>query len=199
MDNRCPYPVLHAVAGREHCRNTHTLTPLFAGSNGVPVPVTSIPRKFFWRNSDGYGFDVRTLSVLLRQNCRNVNPHTVTSEGPTSPLWCNAADITSLLSHANLNPEVRQKIMARVRVLNQLSIETKTRLATAAGELYSASFQGFCDWLWASDDLPDVLRALGIRSSRKELTDEAVRCHSSRRASDECFAPMQEGISSSPR
>lgn len=158
------------------------------------VPVERVPDQYFWHNAQGFGFDVRNLSVLLRTNFRNVNPHTVASaevpsgRGPNplhwrpGPIWCNARDLGSLLAHPHFSAEARRHVEQRTGVLNQLSTETKRQLAWAAGELYTVSYAGFCQWLRAdAERLASVLPAAGVDTPVADLLREAHTMHELRR------------------
>lgn len=177
---RYVYPMVNTVLPR--CRNTHTLAPLFAlrdtdGNLIVdPVHLSTIPPAMFWHNSDGYGFDVRNLSVMLRVNFRNVNPHTV-SDDPDNvprPLWCNADDLSTLLFHPGLQQHVRDMVYRRTALLNLLSDNTKAVLAGAARELYSASYQGFYDWVATQPQFTTLMRALGYETISQRGTMRAI-------------------------
>lgn len=119
----------------------------------------------------GWGFDVRNLSVLLRVNFRNVNPHTLEVVGADDvmwePLWCNAIDLGSLVHHPEMDPKVNQIIAHRARLLNLLSDRTKTMLATSARELYSFDYQGFYDWVANQPQFDVLMRAMGYRVTQR--------------------------------
>lgn len=160
------------------CRNTHTLAPLFLlrdSDNNIvtePVLLSNVPSKFLWVNSDGYGFDIRNLSKLLRVNFRNVNPHTIIVQRNivvSRPLWTSREDLASLLNHPELSPSVGHVVAHRVQLLNLLSDSTKRMLARTAGELYSASYQGFYDWVAAMPDFDQLVQAMGYRLTQSSV------------------------------
>lgn len=171
------YSFSYAGVLNPRCRNTHTLTPLFAlRVDGElvtdPVPLYEVPHEHFWQNSEGYGFDLRNLTALLRNNFRNVNPH-----APDRPIWCNERDMVDLLQHLPLTQYVR--LQERAHILNNLTDETKRRLAHLGCELYSHSYQGLWNWL---RDVPDeVLSGLGITDAKSELQQMLVRLAATRR------------------
>lgn len=169
------------------CRNSHDLAPLFVLLDDAgelvtsPVPMQQVPFAMFWRNTDGYGFDVRNLSVLLRVNFRNLNPHTVHDASPR-PIWCNADDLNSLLYHPAMDENVRATAHARATLLNLLSDRSKTVLASAARELYSSSLQGFYDWVADQPEFNSLMRAMGLRASQDAVMAEIVGLQQRRRA-----------------
>lgn len=173
------------------CRNSHTLVPMFVQRDASgelitdPVAIETIPAKFFWRNSMGWGFDVRNLSVLLRVNFRNVNPHTIEllsgGEVVYEPLWCNAIDLGSLVHHPELDPRVNRVIAHRTKLLNMLSDNTKIMLANAARELYSADYQGFYDWVANQPQFDPLMRAMGYRVTQRGTLHEIETIQRKRR------------------
>ena len=185
-----PYKYAPPSVGVPRCKNTHTLSPLFALRTADyqlvtdPVPISEVPPEYFWMNSDGYGFDVRNLAQLLRVNFRNLNPHTIDANAPR-PLWCNEADMNALLYHAKLPPTVLQTVKRRSTILNALTDRTKELIATVAGELYSYSYQGFYDWIadQGTVDLETVMQALNMTITRREMMDELARVQARRRRS----------------
>lgn len=172
---------------RRKCKNTETLVPMFTMYNSNnelvtnPVSVSEIPSEYFWVNSDGYGFDIRTLSVLLRVNFRNLNPHTIDVGDHIRPLWCNAADLSTLMSHPNLNMKIKQNILNRGRVLNILTDHTKEILASAACELYSYNLQGLYNWIASTIDFESIMAGLGIQVDRPQLLSEINILHNHKR------------------
>ena len=163
------------------CVNTHTLAPLFAAYDPDtgelqtdPVLLSRVPPEHFWRNSDGYGFDVRNLSVLLRVNFRNLNPHTVGHAQPR-PLWCNQQDLNTLLFW--LPSAIRQNIYKRVAILDALTDETKRRLAHMAGELYSHTYTGLVAWLY---QVPDNVLS-GMTADKTALMHQILELAADRR------------------
>lgn len=175
----------YTFSGRQpfgpRCQNTHTLAPLYTCALFDPQPLSDVPPTYFWQNSEGYGFDIRNLAVLLKVNFRNLNPHTVTSDDNGAPrkLWCNENDLMSLLYHPMMPSGVRQNVIKRVQILNLLQDETKKRLAHMAGELYSFSLQGFYDWL---DALPEeILVNFDIKTSKGALQDNLKAIAADRR------------------
>lgn len=158
------------------CRNTHTLSPLFSqfDSSGelitTPQPIDTIPSKYFYRNSDGFGFDVRNLGVLLRTNFRNMNPHTLDDRsGSARPLWCSGEDLQALIHHPQMNESVRDTVRQRTEWLNLLSDASKSRLAETACELYSATLQGFYNWVAALEGFDCIMTGMGIGASRTSI------------------------------
>lgn len=170
------------------CKNTHTLSPLFAlldedGEMATdPVPIPEVPMKYFWVNSEGYGFDVRNLARLIRVNFRNLNPHTIDAFHP-GPIWCNRADMNSLLNHPEMPPAIAKTIQQRSRILNALTDTSKELMATVAGELYSFSYQGFYDWVLEQPDLDTILGALGMTTTRLALLNAILGLQVHRRRS----------------
>lgn len=172
------YPVLRGKDHGPRCRNAYTLVPLFSlYVNGVlqtsAQPLFDVPKEYFWQNSHGYGFDVRNLSVLLRVNFRNLNPHDL-----REPLWCSAADLMSLLAHPNLDPAIVANFKSRHNVVMKFSDATKRKLAYAAQELYSFSLQGFYNWV--SDSYETTLAGL-VTTTRAELLHNIALIHQRKR------------------
>jgi hypothetical protein len=172
------YPVLRGKEFGPRCRNAYTLVPLFPlHVNNVmqtsAQPIFSVPKEYFWQNSHGYGFDIRNISVLLRVNFRNLNPHDI-----REPIWCSASDLMSLLNHPNLNPSILANLKNRNDVLMKLSDTTKKKLAYAAQELYSFSLQGFYNWV---ADAYDTTLAGLITTSRTDLLHNIALIHQRKR------------------
>lgn len=175
------------------CQNMMSLTPLYAGCTSFePVPLMLVPPEYFWQNSEGYGFDIRDIAVLIRTNFRNLNPHTVNLPTPPRPLWCNERDMLSLIYHPMMPGEVRANIHKRIAVLNFLQDETKVRLATLAAELYSHSLQGFFDWLRETPD--DVLIAMEITTPKSELLNSVMTIAAERRHTAICGIVQHAGV-----
>lgn len=166
---------------RPRCRNQMTLAPLYTrhGPDGSILTnaymTMDIPAEHFWRNADGFGFDTRNLAQLLRTNFRNLNPHL-----PYRPLWCNARDLASLLAHPDLETP-RRNAVDRATRMNMLSPRTRERLATAAGELYSASYQGFVDWIESRPDFDRMMADVGYDITRAKAVETVVRIELKRR------------------
>lgn len=183
---RTEYVIDIADPDAPRCRNTHTLAPLFCmkdpdGELVVdPVPLADVPRRFFWANSAGYGFDVRNLAVLLRVTFRNLNPHTVDTADP-EPLWCTRADLSTLIYHPGIDDKVRETVRERVKYLNLLSDRSKMMLATAAHELYSATYQGFYDWVATMPGFAALVRGLGYRMTQRGVMAELEEVQRARR------------------
>jgi hypothetical protein len=170
------------------CRNTTTLAPMFAmydQDNEMivdPIPISQVSPEYFWRNSDGYGFDVRNLSVLLRVNFRNLNPHTVVDGADhTRPIWCNRSDLSSLLFHPKLADGIRLLVQSRTSLLNLLSDQSKVLLASAAHELYSATYQGFYDWVADQPQFDTLMQAIGILSPQRAIMTQIETLQGQRR------------------
>lgn len=168
------------------CRNTHTLAPLYAiiGHFGdlqtEPQPIDSVPREYFWRNSEGYGFDLRNLAVLLRTNFRNLNPHTVSanSQDAIRPLWCNQGDLSFLLQVLPMS--IHTLIRSRMDILNLFSDEMKRKLAHMASELCSFTYEGFYEWL---QNVPvDVLNGMAITTGKTDILMQIFVLSNERRA-----------------
>lgn len=156
------------------CRNVMTLAPLFSRFAPDGTLLTNaymsmdIPPEHFWCNSDGYGFDTRTLAQLLRTNFRNLNPHEM-----HRPLWCNARDLSALLAHPDLSM-VRQNASDRATRMNMLSPRTREILALAAGELYSASYQRFVEWIESRPDFDAMMADIGYDITKRRAIDMVI-------------------------
>ena len=180
------YSAAHALNPR--CKNSHTLSPLFMlrDEEGQlvtdPVPIEDVPHEFLFINSDGYGFDVRNLAMLMRVNFRNLNPHTIDA-CVHGHIWCNSADMNALLHHPKMSPTVLQTVVSRSRIVNALTDESKELIASVAGELYSYSYQGFYDWVsdMKTVNLDTIFQALGMSTTRAELMREIVELQEMRR------------------
>lgn len=179
------------------CRNEFTLQTLY-GIGGNPKPCKDIPRTFFWHNSNGYGFDVRNLAVLLKVNFRNINPHNL-----DEPIWCNKDDLNSLVNHRWLGPKLKPIYMPRIKLLNAMSKDLYQLLQKAAVELASIDMNGFYNWLQNKDTFDIVSISLGNDISQETIIDDlkktvtklqkeakaAILSHSPEQASEHRFEP----------
>jgi hypothetical protein len=99
-----------------------------------------------------------------------MNPHTLdTTTGTAQPLWCSAEDLSALIFHPEMQQTVRETVRRRSQWLNLLSDTSKLRLAEAARELYSATLQGFYDWVAKLDNFDSIMTGIGIRASRSSI------------------------------
>jgi len=205
--NFTSYPLHDTPQSDVRCRNAYTLIPLFTLriDNVLQTsaqPIASVPAEYFWQNSHGYGFDIRNLSVLLRVNFRNLNPHDLREH-----IWCNAADLASLLHHPKLDARILINIKSRHATLTRFSDDTKRKLADTAQELYSFSLQGFYNWVNANYD--STIAGLTTRSKYALLTEiydtqlrkcnnatQAIRQHSSSQAAEHQAEPAEISRSS---
>ena len=169
------------------CRNTHTIAPLFpiySESGDLqtdPQPIDSVPPAHFWRNSDGYGFDLRNLAVLLQTNFRNLNPHTVSNDDTVGSghLWCNQNDLSFLLQVLPMT--IHTLISTRMEILNLFSDEMKRKLANLASELCSFTYEGLYEWL---QNVPnDVLLGMAVTSEKTDILMQIFLLSNERRTS----------------
>jgi len=200
-------------------KNTHTLVPMClettllympgakvpAAAMDAPVPLVHVHPRFRWTNSDGYTFDARNLAVLCRTGYRNVNPHTMDSDGDHRPIWINKRDVMTLLQHPHFDAPKRNGLYARVNILRCLDPAAIEALCTAAHELVSIDYTGFARWLAEHADalpweylydgdptrrVPTIVRALAeIQERRRHDAIAAIRGHSSAQAAEHLVEP----------
>lgn len=180
------------------CRNLYTLNTLH-GSGGPAILSKDIPPNYIWINSNGYGFDVRNLAVLLKVNFRNINPHKIDEH-----IWCNQSDLDSIVNHPWLGPKLKKVYEPRVKLLNSMSENLRHTLSKAAIELASVDMNGFYTWLQNKETFEIVKASIGsenltmesaVLNLRKTVmglrktAELAIQSHSPTQASEHRFEP----------
>lgn len=185
MNTQYVYTVIDSILPR--CRNSHTLAPLYPIYDGNgnlkedPIPIDEVNHEHIWINSEGYAFDINNISILLKTNFRNLNPHTIDAFNGPRYLWCNERDLSSLLFHPHLKKGIQKRIRLRIQFLNLLTNRTKEILASAAGELYSASYQGVYDWIADQHNFDQLLNALGMNLTKQNAMRQLEQLQIKRR------------------
>ena len=180
MDNENLYKWPLVLSWKRRSRNKYTLIPLFYDASldlEQPMLVADIPDGFYWQNSEGYAFDVRSLAALLGTNFRNLNPLTI-NDVERRPLWCSQDDLSSLIMHTGMAAKVKDLVKKRIAQIREIPKHLVVKLADLANELYSFNMQGFYDWVAADHVVPmnkeQILQE--IVDLQKTKREHAIRC-----------------------
>jgi hypothetical protein len=180
MEHQDLYKWPLVLSWKRRSRNKYTLIPLFYDERldlEQPMLVADIPDGFYWQNSEGYAFDVRSVAALLGTNFRNLNPLTI-NDADRRPLWCSQDDLASLIMHTGMPVKVKDLVKKRITQIREIPKHVVAKLARLANELYSFDMQGFYDWVAADTVLPinkeQILQQ--IANLQKTKREHAIRC-----------------------